>query len=115
MLKMPWTLNDYPSSFKNFEKAKKKKAIDISNALIEEGYRENQAIPIAIEQAKEWYDNANEDDRESYLKQGEVTKHDHKYESNPELLDENRSEEHTSELQSRGHLVCRLLLEKKNT
>src|SRR5439155_26659528 len=27
----------------------------------------------------------------------------------------NRSEEHTSELQSRGHLVCRLLLEKKKT
>src|SRR2546429_5930784 len=26
-----------------------------------------------------------------------------------------RSEEHTSELQSRLHLVCRLLLEKKNT
>src|SRR5437870_10149996 len=25
-----------------------------------------------------------------------------------------RSEEHTSELQSRGQLVCRLLLEKKN-
>src|SRR5690625_7007446 len=25
---------------------------------------------------------------------------------------DNRSEEHTSELQSRGHLVCRLLLEK---
>src|SRR5437870_6642821 len=29
---------------------------------------------------------------------------------NPECA---RSEEHTSELQSRGHLVCRLLLEKK--
>src|SRR5437870_13571825 len=27
--------------------------------------------------------------------------------------DVDRSEEHTSELQSRGHLVCRLLLEKK--
>src|SRR5690625_6627598 len=26
-----------------------------------------------------------------------------------------RSEEHTSELQSRGHLVCRLLLEEKTT
>src|SRR5689334_23550326 len=26
-----------------------------------------------------------------------------------------RSEEHTSELQSQFHLVCRLLLEKKNT
>src|SRR5690625_6360839 len=31
--------------------------------------------------------------------------------SNEEL----RSEEHTSELQSRGHLVCRLLLEKKES
>src|SRR2546422_3270418 len=29
------------------------------------------------------------------------------------LLNEIRSEEHTSELQSRLHLVCRLLLEKK--
>src|SRR2546429_6480279 len=29
--------------------------------------------------------------------------------------DGNRSEEHTSELQSRLHLVCRLLLEKKKT
>src|SRR5690625_5759246 len=28
-------------------------------------------------------------------------------------LKQSRSEEHTSELQSRGHLVCRLLLEKK--
>src|SRR5690625_2989986 len=28
--------------------------------------------------------------------------------------DTGRSEEHTSELQSRGHLVCRLLLEKNN-
>src|SRR5690625_5812901 len=27
----------------------------------------------------------------------------------------NRSEEHTSELQSRGHLVCRLLLETKTS
>src|SRR2546430_8209209 len=29
------------------------------------------------------------------------------------LQDENRSEEHTSELQSQSNLVCRLLLEKK--
>src|SRR5207253_6516252 len=32
----------------------------------------------------------------------------------PENVLPQRSEEHTSELQSRGHLVCRLLLEKKN-
>src|SRR5690625_6503304 len=31
----------------------------------------------------------------------------------PQLEVRTRSEEHTSELQSRGHLVCRLLLEKK--
>src|SRR3712207_8007792 len=31
----------------------------------------------------------------------------------PVLVDEPRSEEHTSELQSRQYLVCRLLLEKK--
>src|SRR5207253_10770872 len=30
-----------------------------------------------------------------------------------QMIDVRRSEEHTSELQSRGHLVCRLLLEKK--
>src|SRR3989442_10828149 len=30
-----------------------------------------------------------------------------------EALNKDRSEEHTSELQSRPHLVCRLLLEKK--
>src|SRR5262245_64104685 len=31
----------------------------------------------------------------------------------PELMEVKRSEEHTSELQSLRHLVCRLLLEKK--
>src|SRR5690554_7600285 len=35
------------------------------------------------------------------------------YEDDPQEFVE-RSEEHTSELQSRPHLVCRLLLEKKN-
>src|SRR5690625_448263 len=33
----------------------------------------------------------------------------------PNIPVEDRSEEHTSELQSRGHLVCRLLLEKKKS
>src|SRR2546429_3179608 len=33
--------------------------------------------------------------------------------SDPEVKRKTRSEEHTSELQSRLHLVCRLLLEKK--
>src|SRR5690625_5839115 len=34
-------------------------------------------------------------------------------EHQPRSIELLRSEEHTSELQSRGHLVCRLLLEKK--
>src|SRR5690625_181752 len=33
-------------------------------------------------------------------------------EATKEIILEDRSEEHTSELQSRGHIVCRLLLEK---
>src|SRR5690625_5921449 len=38
-----------------------------------------------------------------------------KFDDNGKWMDGwERSEEHTSELQSRGHLVCRLLLEKKN-
>src|SRR3712207_7809218 len=46
----------------------------------------------------------------------DVTKHDgsmvYVVDSNP-VTRRNRSEEHTSELQSRQYLVCRLLLEKK--
>src|SRR5437870_8359455 len=34
------------------------------------------------------------------------------FRTRPLALDVGRSEEHTSELQSRGHLVCRLLLQK---
>src|SRR3712207_7148926 len=34
---------------------------------------------------------------------------------NGKIVEELRSEEHTSELQSRQYLVCRLLLEKKKT
>src|SRR3712207_9020536 len=36
------------------------------------------------------------------------------YETHPLSYPEGRSEEHTSELQSRQYLVCRLLLEKKH-
>src|SRR3712207_8487404 len=39
---------------------------------------------------------------------------DHVLEALGDELRERRSEEHTSELQSRQYLVCRLLLEKKN-
>src|SRR5258708_25120203 len=43
--------------------------------------------------------------------QGDRRCHRHPHSSGP--MDTGRSEEHTSELQSPDHLVCRLLLEKK--
>src|SRR5690625_5449204 len=42
-----------------------------------------------------------------------ASEYDIKVKGYPANLFTRRSEEHTSELQSRGHLVCRLLLEKK--
>src|SRR5690625_1363603 len=44
-----------------------------------------------------------------------ITKEDIGKKITVEEYNKARSEEHTSELQSRGHLVCRLLLEKKKT
>src|SRR5436305_10757959 len=59
--------------------------------------------------------------RSSDLGQVEVLVREHPVDEHRVALDDaervaqvNRSEEHTSELQSRPHLVCRLLLEKKN-
>ena len=48
---MPWTMNDYPQSWKNMDELERKKAIDIGNAMLKDGYKEGDAIPIATEQA----------------------------------------------------------------
>lgn len=83
---MPWDMSDYPNSLKNFNKATKKKAIDIANAMIDEGYDEKRAIPIATEQAKEWYDNASKKERRDYAEQADPTKRKSGEHSRPELL-----------------------------
>src|SRR5690625_6737162 len=51
-----------------------------------------------------------------YFPQGENRDHPIKFPAKEKYYADllKRSEEHTSELQSRGHLVCRLLLENKN-
>ncbi len=54
---MPWTKDDYPDSLKNFMAPVRNKAIDIANALLEEGYDESRAISIATAKAKEWGEN----------------------------------------------------------
>ncbi len=49
---MPWDKNDYPAAMKNLDKDVREKAIEIANALLEEGYEDGRAIPIAIDRAK---------------------------------------------------------------
>ncbi|MCK1991111.1 hypothetical protein [Peribacillus muralis] len=49
---MPWNKNDYPDSMKNLDKEVREKAIEIANALLDEGYEDGKAIPIAIDRAK---------------------------------------------------------------
>src|SRR5690625_393044 len=59
---------------------------------------------------------ATEDETDKQVDPGQGGQQDSGGEAEPIVIRKyaNRSEEHTSELQSRGHLVCRLLLEKKN-
>src|SRR5690554_7648640 len=59
--------------------------------------------------AQEVIDNSVDEALASHARRIDVVLH-----SDNSLSVEDRSEEHTSELQSRPHLVCRLLLEKKN-
>ncbi|MBI4293137.1 MAG: hypothetical protein HY661_16815 [Betaproteobacteria bacterium] len=51
---MPWDQHRYPASMKNLPPSVRAKAIEIANALLEEGYEEGLAIRIAIAKAKEW-------------------------------------------------------------
>src|SRR5690625_7355764 len=73
----------------------------------------HDALPISVGRALGWtfdafdFVPALEVDGASDDHQGDDISVEAIADSNP------RSEEHTSELQSRGHLVCRLLLEKK--
>lgn len=72
---MPYTKKDYPDSFKNLDNDIRLKAIDILNAMIKDGYEEDNAIPISISQAKKWIDNASEGELRN-LKTMDLTKHE---------------------------------------
>ncbi|WP_087992985.1 DUF2188 domain-containing protein [Bacillus vallismortis] len=86
---MPWSIKDYPASLKNLENPVKKKAIDIANAMIDEGYEDGRAIPIATSKAKEWAENASKKEIDDFLKNGDETEHDEDPSSGtgPELMD----------------------------
>lgn len=51
---MPWTSARYPPAMMHLPEPVREKAIEIANALLEEGYDEGRCIRIAIAQAKRW-------------------------------------------------------------
>lgn len=61
---MPWSKNDYPESMKNLSDDVRNKAIEIANALLDEGYDEGRAISIGISQARKYIEG--DDNRREY-------------------------------------------------
>lgn len=51
---MPWSYDNYPASLKNLTAEVRRKAIDIANALLDEGCNEGRSIAIATAQAEKW-------------------------------------------------------------
>ncbi|HTN50378.1 MAG TPA: hypothetical protein VMK32_13195 [Burkholderiaceae bacterium] len=51
---MPWTLERFPSSMRHLSEVTRAKAIDIANALLDEGMEEGRAIRIGIARAEAW-------------------------------------------------------------
>lgn len=68
---MSWTKNDYPDSLKNLPRDVRNKAIEIANALLDEGYEEGRAIAIATDRAHQSEEGSASDKTEYH-----VTPHD---------------------------------------
>ena len=51
---MPWSEDHFPRSMANLSPLTRAKAIEIANALVEQGCEEGKAIRIAIAKAKRW-------------------------------------------------------------
>lgn len=84
-------MQDYPSTMKNLDELVRKKAIDMANALLQDGYPEDRAIPIATKQAQRWYDNASPEEKESFRHEASPKKTDQHdgAKQNENLLDTN--------------------------
>src|SRR5690625_7117626 len=86
-----------------------KKIIERAKTYIEVDSKQVESMIQSLEESKRLAEQDYEKSHDVLLESEQLKK---------EIEDEwaafdRRSEEHTSELQSRGHLVCRLLLEKK--
>lgn len=67
---MPWTMNDYPQTWKHLDELERKKAIDIANAMLKDGYKD-----------------ASKEELEE-LKHKHITQHQKDPSARPELNDE---------------------------
>src|SRR5438045_4638631 len=76
--------------------------------LLEKHYRDMQDMEFTVEQGKLWMLQTRSGKRTAKAALRIAVEL-----ANEGLISKKRSEEHTSELQSLRHLVCRLLLEKK--
>lgn len=54
---MPWKNGDYPTSYKNLPVKLRKKAVEIANAILEEGNDEGLAIATGLKHAREYFEN----------------------------------------------------------
>ncbi len=52
---MPWYNGDYPPSYKNQPKKIRDKAVEIANALLDEGSEEGVAIATGLKKAREFF------------------------------------------------------------
>lgn len=59
---MPWDESRYPPAMAHLPPVVRAKAIEIANALLDEGYDEGMAIRVAIAKAKEWAERRGLDD-----------------------------------------------------
>ena len=51
---MPWNEDRYPAAMERLSPVVRAKAIEIANALLEEGEDDGKAIRVGIAKAKEW-------------------------------------------------------------
>lgn len=57
---MPWYNGDYPPSYKNQPEEVREKAVEIANALLQDGMEEGAAIATGLKQARELLENHGE-------------------------------------------------------
>lgn len=57
---MPWYNGDYPPSYKNQPAEVREKAVEIANALLEEGVAEGVAIATGLKRAREFFEKGDE-------------------------------------------------------